>query len=76
MPIYEYVCDSCQHRFQKLQPMSANGEAPCPDCGKPAKRVFSVFAAMTRGSNGETSSITGSACSTCSSGDCSTCSLY
>jgi hypothetical protein len=31
---------------------------------------------MTRGSNGETSSITGSACSTCSSGDCSTCSLY
>jgi len=75
MPIYEYVCHNCQHRFEKLQSMSFSGEVKCPECGESARRAISVFAAVTKGANGEFSSITGGACSSCTSGDCSTCSL-
>ena len=48
MPLYEYHCPSCQHRFDKLQPMSAAG-ADCPRCEQPAKRAISVFAAISAG---------------------------
>lgn len=43
MPLYEYHCPTCSHRFEKLQPMSAAG-ADCPNCEQPAKRAVSVFA--------------------------------
>ncbi|MBI1987380.1 MAG: zinc ribbon domain-containing protein [Nitrospinae bacterium] len=34
MPIYEYVCNSCQRRFSKLwKTISASREASCPHCG-------------------------------------------
>jgi putative FmdB family regulatory protein len=45
MPIYEYVCMSCESHFEELVRM--DDESPsCPDCGttKVAKQ-FSVFAA-------------------------------
>ena len=44
MPIYEYVCMSCESHFEELV---RHDETPaCPDCGsKKAKRQFSVFAA-------------------------------
>ena len=48
MPLYEYHCPTCQHRFDKLQPMSAAG-ADCPRCEQPAKRAISVFAAISAG---------------------------
>ena len=33
MPIYEYVCNICSHRFDKLRPVSRmDDEAPCPIC--------------------------------------------
>ncbi len=53
MPLYEYLCPTCEHKFDKLQPMSATG-ADCPNCEQPAKRAMSVFASMTRGASGET----------------------
>lgn len=31
MPTYEYVCDRCGHRFEKVQPMSAKPLAICPE---------------------------------------------
>ena len=32
MPIYEYVCNTCSHRFEKLRPMSRmDDDAPVPD---------------------------------------------
>ena len=43
MPLYEYHCPTCSHKFEKLQPMSATG-ADCPNCEQPAKRAISVFA--------------------------------
>ena len=48
MPLYEYHCPICNHRFDKLQPMSAAG-ADCPHCEQPAKRAISVFAAISAG---------------------------
>ena len=46
MPIYEYRCRVCQHKFEVLQKMGEDGKGlKCPKCDadKPMK-VFSVFA--------------------------------
>ena len=54
MPLYEYRCDDCHHRFEVLQRMGegADGVA-CPDClGEHVARQFSTFAATTTG-NGQ-----------------------
>ena len=50
MPIYEYVCPTCSHKFDKLQPMNADG-AECPHCEQPAKKAISLFSAV--GGDGE-----------------------
>jgi len=31
MPTYEYVCEKCGHRFEKVQPISATPLAICPE---------------------------------------------
>ena len=36
MPIYGYVCQSCEHRFDVLQKMSDEPLVHCPDCGEPS----------------------------------------
>ena len=35
MPIYGYICKSCEHRFDVLQKMSDDPLVHCPDCGEP-----------------------------------------
>lgn len=35
MPIYGYICRSCDHRFDVLQKMSDEPLVHCPDCGEP-----------------------------------------
>ena len=52
MPLYEYFCPTCEHKFDKLQPMSATG-ADCPNCEQPARRALSVFASITRGGSSD-----------------------
>jgi putative FmdB family regulatory protein len=46
MPIYEYVCMSCESHFEELVGMSEPDPA-CPDCGnaKVAKQFSTSFAA-------------------------------
>jgi putative FmdB family regulatory protein len=36
MPTYEYVCEKCGHKFEKVQPMSAKPLRICPEdlCGR------------------------------------------
>ncbi len=48
MPIYEYRCEGCQHRFETLV---RGAEAPaCPTCGSQTlAREFSTFAVSTGG---------------------------
>ena len=44
MPIYEYVCMSCESHFEEL--VRGDETPACPDCGSTqAQRQFSVFAA-------------------------------
>jgi len=73
MPIYEYFCPDCKRKFELLRPMSQAGEgALCPSCGACAQRALSVF---SRSFEGPSTSEARSACSTCSSGTCGSCSL-
>jgi putative FmdB family regulatory protein len=53
MPLYEYRCTSCGHRFEVLQPVGAGNETlTCPQCGlaRP-ERQLSTFAASTKASD-------------------------
>ncbi len=34
MPIYEYKCKACEHKFDKLQRINDPALTDCPDCGK------------------------------------------
>ena len=47
MPVYEYRCTDCASRFEKLVPMSANGEpTACLECGGRAEKQLSTFATL------------------------------
>ena len=51
MPIYEYRCESCSHKLEKLQRMSDGKLVDCPECEKPAlKRLVSAAAFRLKGS--------------------------
>jgi len=53
MPIYEYKCQDCGTRFEKLVRRSADAETlECPSCGqKRLNQELSVFAAHANGSS-------------------------
>ncbi len=34
MPTYDYVCESCGHKFEQLQYITAKNLRKCPKCGK------------------------------------------
>lgn len=38
MPIYEFECTGCGHRFDRLQKMSDDDPTICPTCGQPDLR--------------------------------------
>ena len=38
MPIYEYLCDSCNHKLEIIQKISEEPMRFCPECGKEALR--------------------------------------
>jgi putative FmdB family regulatory protein len=49
MPVYEYVCDHCESKFEELRPASRMDEpARCPGGHSRSHRVLSSFAAMTK----------------------------
>ena len=60
MPLYEYVCGSCDTRFELRRAMDRSSEGTtCPRCEAPAQRVLSVFAAVTASAGGEVASAVG-----------------
>lgn len=46
MPIYEYKCDECDHRLEKLQKISDDPAKTCPECGKDSLRKLVSAAAF------------------------------
>ena len=50
MPIYEYQCEACDHKMEKLQKMSDEPLRDCPECGAPKlKKLVSAAAFRLKG---------------------------
>ena len=50
MPLYEYECDQCGHRFEKIQKFSDPLEDKCPKCGGHVHKLMSSPAIQFKGS--------------------------
>jgi putative FmdB family regulatory protein len=50
MPLYEYECDACRRRFEKLQRVTDPLLTACPKCGGAVHKKFSVPALQFKGS--------------------------
>jgi putative FmdB family regulatory protein len=50
MQLYEYECDQCGHRFEKIQKFSDPLEDTCPKCGGPVHKLMSSPAIQFKGS--------------------------
>ena len=74
MPIYEYACASCEHKFDKLQSITAAG-ADCPRCGQPARRAISLFSAVSTSNGGDLSALSGMGGCACSAGGTCGCAM-
>src|SRR5207244_2940706 len=40
MPTYEYLCQTCSHRFETWQKMIDEPLTTCPECGSQIRRVL------------------------------------
>ena len=50
MPLYEYECTKCHHRFEKIQKFSDPHMKKCPDCSGRVELVISAPAVQFKGS--------------------------
>ena len=39
MPLYEYQCKKCKHKFEKIQKFSDRPIKKCPECGSPVEKI-------------------------------------
>ena len=50
MPIYDYVCSACGHRFEVLRGLNEAGPGQCPLCEGPVTRAFAPPTIVFKGS--------------------------
>ena len=50
MPLYEYQCKKCGHRFEKIQKFSDKPVKKCPECGGLVEQTISAPAVQFKGS--------------------------
>jgi putative FmdB family regulatory protein len=50
MPLYEYQCESCGVRFERLQRKSDRMMQECPDCGGSVRRLLQPPGLIFKGS--------------------------
>src|SRR5580658_1292071 len=50
MPLYEYECEKCGHRFEKIQKFSDKMVKKCPECGGRVEQMISAPAVQFKGS--------------------------
>jgi putative FmdB family regulatory protein len=50
MPLYEYECDTCGHRFEVIQKFSDTPITECPKCQGAVRKLFSSPAIQFKGS--------------------------
>ena len=64
MPIFEYLCEQCDHEFEAL--VYGSEKAECPKChGQKLTAQLSVFAVAAKGSAGSASDSPIGGCGTC-----------
>jgi putative FmdB family regulatory protein len=50
MPVYEYECRSCHHRYEKKQGFHDKPEAVCPECKGKVRRIIHPAPVIFKGS--------------------------
>jgi putative FmdB family regulatory protein len=50
MPLYEYECTKCHHRFERIQKFSDPHVKSCPNCAGKVELVVSAPAVQFKGS--------------------------
>ncbi|MBM4429449.1 MAG: zinc ribbon domain-containing protein [Chloroflexi bacterium] len=50
MPIYEYQCESCCIRFERMQHFKDQPLKECPECGGPVHRLIQPVGIIFKGS--------------------------
>ena len=50
MPLYEYQCDACSNRFERIQKFSDPPIETCPSCGGKVRKLLSSPAIQFKGS--------------------------
>lgn len=50
MPLYEYQCKKCGHRFERIQKFSDPLVKKCPECGGAVEQLLSAPAVQFKGS--------------------------
>jgi putative FmdB family regulatory protein len=50
MPLYEYKCELCAHRFERIQKFSDPPVETCPQCAGPVRKLLSSPAIQFKGS--------------------------
>jgi putative FmdB family regulatory protein len=49
MPLYEYECFLCRHRFERIQRVTAEPITTCPECGGSVRRLLGTPALQFKG---------------------------
>lgn len=50
MPLYEYKCQSCGHRYERIERVSEPTAGVCPKCGHATARLLGAPALQFKGS--------------------------
>ena len=74
MPLYEYECKKCGHRFEKIQKFSDKMVKKCPECGGQVEQMISAPAVQFKGSGWYVTDYAKKSSSPGSSGDSSSAS--
>ena len=50
MPMYEYQCRKCKHRFERIRKFSDRALKTCPECGGRLEQLVSASSVRFKGS--------------------------
>ena len=50
MPLYEYECENCGRRFERLQSINAEPVRQCPECAGAVHKIFHAAGIIFKGS--------------------------
>ncbi len=50
MPLYEYECFLCHHKFEKIRRVANASDVNCPECGGSVRRLLGAPALQFKGS--------------------------